>query len=349
MTKFALGIETSCDDTCASIVDSNNNVLSSVRSSQVKLHSNYGGVVPELASRKHAENMPEILEVTLREAQKELSDIDLIAVTRGPGLVGPLLVGMMTAKGLAWTKKIPLVGINHLRAHLWASVLDELEDFPAPALSLIISGGHTELLMMEGSSNIQLLGQTRDDAAGEAFDKVARILDLGYPGGPPIDARAREYEGKLIDFPRPMISDDSLDFSFSGLKTAVSVHLEEMLETTGCKRANDLDPQDVSAFAASFQEAVIDVLEIKVQRALKKLEVDTLVVAGGVAANRQLRDRFNQMGETLGVKLIIPPPKYCTDNAAMVAANGFDRWKRKGVDGLSVDVDASLSISSLCD
>ncbi len=341
MSCIILGIETSCDDTGVAVVDAGDRVLANVLSSQTQLHADYGGVVPELASRGHSENIVHVFRGALQSAGIGLDDVDLIAVTRGPGLIGCLLVGVMVAKGLSWSTGTPVVGVNHLKAHVWASVLDRTARLAAPALCLIVSGGHTELLLVEEPDSVEgtLVGGTRDDAAGEAFDKVARLLGLGYPGGPVIDRLAAEYRGDLIDFPRPMLSDSSFDFSFSGLKTAVAVYLEERDIPEG--RLSDEEQKRV---AASFQEAVVEVLATKAQKAIRETGVRTLIAAGGVAANRQLRRRLRDLAGEMGVEIIIPPPKYCTDNAAMVAAAGYRRFLHHGDDGMELDANPSLSI-----
>ncbi len=343
MIRTVLGIETSCDDTGVAVIDGENRVLANVLSSQTRMHSDYGGVVPELASRSHSRNIVHVFRRALDEADVDLADVDLIAATRGPGLVGCLLVGLMVAKGLAWATDIPLVGVNHLKAHVWASVLDRSPRLCTPALCLIVSGGHTELMLVEGEDSVEgeLIGGTRDDAAGEAFDKVARLLHLGYPGGPVIDRLARTYRGELIDFPRPMLSDASFDFSFSGLKTAVAVYLEQRRRGHDC---TGLGEAETARVAASFQEAVVDVLAEKTRRAMRETGVGTLIAAGGVAANAQLRERLAQVAGDAGARLIVPPPEYCTDNAAMVAAAGHRRFARRGADGYGLDVDPSLSL-----
>ncbi len=330
-----LGIETSCDDTSASVVDGTLAVLSSVVGSQEIVHARHGGVVPELASRKHSENIIPVIDAALAQAEKSIGDIDLIAVTRGPGLVGSLLVGFMAAKGLAWGRGLPFVGVNHLAAHIWAAALDSgSRKLPEPAVCLIVSGGHTELLHYDGERS-EYLGGTRDDAAGEAYDKVARALGLGYPGGPIIDRLASAYGAELLDLPRPMLDSGDFDFSFSGLKTAVAVASE---------RWETLDERVVETLAASFQEAVVDVLVAKTMRAVDETGSDNLIAAGGVAANSLLRSRLRDESEARGITLFIPPLKYCTDNAAMVAAAGLNRYLERGADDPQIDVDPGLSL-----
>ncbi len=346
MGFLTLGIETSCDDTCAAVIDSDCRVLSNVVSSQFDLHRQYGGVVPELASRSHSRNIVHVLDAALKKGGVLPEDLDLVAVTRGPGLVGSLLVGLMVAKGLAWDLEVPLVGVNHLTAHIWAGVLDEARELPVPSVCLIVSGGHTELVLIEGRGEGEgrLLGQTRDDAAGEAFDKVARILSLGYPGGPIIDRLAGEYSGDLVDFPRPMLDGKSLDFSFSGLKTAVAVYVEERRRERGLSEEEPLDSSDAVRIAASFQSAAVDVLAQKAMQAVGVAGVRNLVVAGGVAANSELRRCLGDLCEDRDVDLIIPPPRYCTDNAAMIAAAGRRKFQASGPDGLGIDVNPSLAL-----
>ncbi|MFW5896608.1 MAG: tRNA (adenosine(37)-N6)-threonylcarbamoyltransferase complex transferase subunit TsaD [Bacillota bacterium] len=332
---WALGIETSCDDTSASVVDGTLMVLSSVVGSQEIVHARHGGVVPELASRKHSENIIPVIDAALGEAGKSLDEIDLVAVTRGPGLVGSLLVGFMAAKGLAWGLGLPLVGVNHLAAHVWAAALDSgARKLPNPSVCLIVSGGHTDLLYYAGERS-EYLGGTRDDAAGEAYDKVARALGLSYPGGPIIDRIASSYRGKLLDLPRPMLQSGDFDFSFSGLKTAVAVASEGW---------ESLDGASIESLAASFQEAVVDVLVTKAMAALEATGADNLIAAGGVAANSRLRSRLRDECASRGARLFIPPLKYCTDNAAMVAAAGINRYLERGADDRQIDVDPGLSL-----
>ena len=337
--QLVLGIETSCDDTGVAVLRGGHEILSSVLSSQIPIHATYGGVVPELASRSHSEHMIPLLQRALEEAGVGLGEIDVIAVTRGPGLVGSLLVGLMTAKGLAWSLDRPLVGVNHLAAHIWAAVLEIGQpELPVPALCLVVSGGHTEILYLDADMSGRLLGQTRDDAAGEAFDKVARVLGLGFPGGPVIDRMASQYTGECVAFPRPMMDDGSFDFSFSGLKTAVAVHAEEL------QRTGRWDEVAIAQTAASFQEAVVEVLVTKVLRALTETRAPRLIVAGGVAANRGLRDALQAASDPLRIDLIIPSPRYCTDNAAMVAAAGAWKYRSEGSDGWDLDVEPALRL-----
>ncbi len=346
MQHLTLGIETSCDDTCAAVVQNGQEVLSSAVSSQAEIHSLYGGVVPELASRNHSRNFVPLIDAALDEAGVNLCDIDLVAATRGPGLTGSLLVGMMGAKGLAWGLGVPFCGVNHLLAHIWAAALDEGGgSLPETAVCLIASGGHTELVYLkEHGTRGMLLGQTRDDAAGEAFDKVARVLGLGYPGGPAIDNLASDYDGITADLPRPMLQEQTYDMSFSGLKTAVMVLIEDI---SGKKPENltRLSKEDSRLIAASFQEAVVDVLVARCIAGLQETDSDILVVVGGVAANSLLRHRLQTACGERNIGLIIPRVRYCTDNAAMVAAAGYAQADIGCTDSLDVDVDASLGLS----
>jgi N6-L-threonylcarbamoyladenine synthase len=306
-----LGIETSCDETAAAVVVEAREIRSSVVSSQVDLHARYGGVVPEIASRAHVELLTPVIAEALVEAGIEDHQVDAVAATYGPGLVGALLVGVSTAKALALVWDVPFVAVNHLEAHLHASFLED-PDIDLPVVVLLVSGGHTMLVAMEGLGKYRLLGSTLDDAAGEAFDKVARYLGLGYPGGPAIDRISGEGDPAAIAFPRALM-DDGFDFSFSGLKTAVINHV---------RKNPDVATEDV---AASFQEAVVDVLVAKARRAAREIGAKGLCLGGGVAANSQLRERFLDACEEDGLRAFLPSRAMCTDNAAMVAAAGW--WK----------------------
>lgn len=316
-----LGIESSCDETAAAVVKDGRELLSNIISSQVKIHKKYGGVVPELASRKHVESIIPVVKEALREASVSLEEIEGIAVTKGPGLVGSLLVGISVAKSIAYAKKIPLIGINHIEAHISAIFLEE-KVLPFPFIALVVSGGHTNLYRVNGPGEYYLLGQTRDDAAGEAFDKVAKLLELGYPGGVIIDQLAKKGNGKAIKFPRAFISKDSLDFSFSGIKTAVLYCVRE--------REGPLSLQEKRDIVASFQEAVVDVLVAKTLKAAQKKEINRIVLAGGVAANTRLRARLKEEATGLKIDLFVPSPILCTDNAAMVAVVG-EHYLKKGI------------------
>ncbi len=309
-----LGIESSCDETAAAVVRDGREILSSVVASQVSLHGKYGGVVPELASRKHVEAILPVIEEACSNSGVRLAGIDAIAVTQGPGLVGSLLVGVAAAKSLSYVLGVPLVGVNHLLSHVAAGFL-LVPSIAFPFLALVVSGGHTSLFRVESRTCMAVIGKTRDDAAGEAFDKVAKLLELGYPGGGVIDRLSREGDPGAIPFPRPLLEPDSLDFSFSGLKTAVLNHVKSLKEKP--------TPLQIRHISASFQEAVVDTLVAKALRAAKQEKVRELVVSGGVACNSRLREKFSRMGEVSHLAVHIPPPALCTDNAAMVAVAGF--------------------------
>jgi N6-L-threonylcarbamoyladenine synthase len=328
-----LGIETSCDETAAAVVADGRRVLSSVVSSQIELHAQYGGVVPEVASRAHVELINPVIADALGEAGLELADIGAVAACHGPGLAGALLVGVSAAKSLALVWDVPFVGVNHLEAHVYASFLEE-PDLELPIVVLLVSGGHTMLVLMEGHGRYRLLGQTVDDAAGEAFDKVARYLGLGYPGGPAIDRLAMEGDPSAIRFPRAML-DDSYDFSFSGLKTAVVNHV---------RKHPDVSTADV---CASFQEAVVDVLVQKAGRAATAHGAKGLCLGGGVAANSLLRERFLDTCTAAGVHGFLPSRAMCTDNAAMVAAAAWWQLEREGPTPLDVGADPNLTLAVL--
>jgi N6-L-threonylcarbamoyladenine synthase len=328
-----LGIETSCDETAASVVVDSRHVLSSVVSSQVDLHARYGGVVPEIASRAHVELLTPVVAQALVEAGVEDGAVDAVAATIGPGLVGALLVGVSAAKALALVWDVPFVGVNHLEAHMYASFLEEPE-LELPIVVLLVSGGHTMLVLMEGHGRYRLLGQTIDDAAGEAFDKVARFLGLGYPGGPAIDRLAMEGDPKAIRFPRAML-DDSYDFSFSGLKTSVVNYV---------RKHPDVSTPDV---CASFQEAVVDVLVQKAGKAAMAVGAKGLCLGGGVAANSLLRERFLDTCTEAGVHAFLPSRAMCTDNAAMVAAAAWWQLEREGPTPLDVGADPNLTLAVL--
>ncbi len=313
-----LGIESSCDETAAAIVADGREIISSVVASQVNLHAKYGGVVPELASRQHVEAILPVIDESLTACGTTLPEIEALAVTQGPGLVGALLVGIGAAKSLAYVLKIPWVGVNHILAHI-SSIFLSAPLMKFPFIALVVSGGHTSLFRVESHTRIILLGRTLDDAAGEAFDKVAKVMGLGYPGGVIIDRLAREGNCAAIPFPRTYLEADSLDFSFSGIKTAVFYHVK--------KSGGGLSAIDVRDVAASFQEAVVDMLVRKVLAAADREKISEVVVTGGVACNSRLRDRFSQVGESSGITVHFPPPSLCTDNAAMVAVAGFHLLK----------------------
>ncbi|PTM53246.1 tRNA (adenosine(37)-N6)-threonylcarbamoyltransferase complex transferase subunit TsaD [Desmospora activa] len=328
-----LGIETSCDETAAAVVEDGHRLLSNVISSQVEIHRRFGGVVPEVASRRHVERITWIIQEALERAQVRQQDLSAVAVTQGPGLVGALLIGVAAAKALSFAQGIPLVGVHHIAGHIYASHLVKPLSFPV--IALVVSGGHTELIYMSDHYRFERLGRTRDDAAGEAFDKVARVLDLPYPGGPQIEALARE--GKpVIDFPRAWLEPDSLDFSFSGLKSAVINWLHNARQ-----RSLDINRADL---AASFQAAVQEVLVEKAIRAAKQKKVSHLVLAGGVSANKPLREALAKRCEREGIDLRVPPLELCTDNAAMIAAAGTYRFWEGERDGLNLNARPDLPL-----
>jgi N6-L-threonylcarbamoyladenine synthase len=335
-----LGIETSCDETAVAVVENGRRILSNVVASQVDLHAQFGGIFPEVASRQHVRSIYPIMETALREAHLELSDVDAVAVTRGPGLPGSLVVGLNVAKGLVLGSGLPLLGINHLEGHLYSAWLYERDEDPSseprfPLLALIVSGGHTELILMEEHRSYQRLGGTLDDAAGEAFDKVARLLGLAYPGGPSLQRVAEEGNPEAIKFPRAWLQ-GTWDFSFSGLKTAV---LREVQKLNAAKKAIP-----TADFAASFQAAVVDVLIGKSLSAAAEFKAKDILVAGGVSANKALRERF--LADS-SLPVHIPPINLCTDNAAMIAGAGCFRFDAGQRDGLDIDALPTWPISEL--
>ncbi|MFQ5586089.1 MAG: tRNA (adenosine(37)-N6)-threonylcarbamoyltransferase complex transferase subunit TsaD [Thermodesulfobacteriota bacterium] len=331
---LVLGIESSCDDMAAAVVEEGRTILSSVVSSQDDIHERYGGIVPELASRRHIETVVPVVEEAVRRSGKRMDELDGIGVTMGPGLLGSLLIGLSFAKALAYARKIPFVGVNHIVAHPLAAFLEGDENPAFPFIALVVSGGHTTLFRYETFVDYEVLGQTRDDAAGEAFDKVAKLLGFTYPGGVVIDRLASEGNRAAIPFTRPFISKDSLDFSFSGIKTAVLRHI----------RGLNGGPSDgeVRDIAASFQEAVVDVLVRKAFAACRGGGVENLVVAGGVACNSRLRERLRERGEEERVRVFIPPPRLCSDNGAIIAASGYHLLKGGKRGDISLDADPNL-------
>lgn len=333
MTGLILGIETSCDETAAAVVRNGSDVLSSIVSSQIDIHARYGGVVPEVASRAHVEMMNPVIAQAMVEAGVESNDLTGIACTVGPGLIGSLLIGVSAAKSLSLVWNKPFIAVNHLEAHLYSSFLEEPE-LELPLVVLLVSGGHTMLVLMEGHGQYRILGETLDDAAGEAFDKVARYLGLGYPGGPAIDRLSIEGDPHAIAFPRAML-DGGYDFSFSGLKTSVVNHV---------RKNPDVDAADV---AASFQEAVVDVLMRKAKAAVDATGAKGLCLGGGVAANSSLRQRALDIGVAEGLKVFVPSRSMCTDNAAMVAAAGWHRYRSDGAAPLDQGANSSLRLPVL--
>ncbi|HDM77359.1 MAG TPA: tRNA (adenosine(37)-N6)-threonylcarbamoyltransferase complex transferase subunit TsaD [Deltaproteobacteria bacterium] len=324
---LVFGIETSCDETAAAVVKDGKEVLSNIVSSQISVHSPFGGVVPELAARHHLEAIIPVMEKALDEASISFDRIDLISVTQGPGLIGALLVGISAAKALCYVTGIPLIGVDHLYGHIQSAFFAE-EPVEFPLILLVVSGGHTSLFYSEQIGSYRLLGNTRDDAAGEAFDKVAKMLGLGYPGGIIIDRLAGEGNPSAFHFPRAFLGKKTYDFSFSGIKTAVVNFIRDYgMPSTGhggTYRLEDL--------AASFQEAVVDMLLEKSFRAAEDFKVKHLAIVGGVAANSRLRKRFLEEGEFRGIKIHLAPLNFCTDNAAMIAAAGYHRFVEKGPD-----------------
>jgi N6-L-threonylcarbamoyladenine synthase len=309
---LVLTIESSCDETSAAVIRDGRQVLSNIVASQVDVHARYGGVVPELASRKHMQAISVVIEEALEKAGVTLDDIEGIAVTRGPGLVGALLVGLATAKALAFARGIPLVGVHHMEGHILAPMLEQ--EIAFPYLALAVSGGHSHLYRVDGIGSYRILGRTIDDAAGEAFDKVAKLLGLGYPGGAVIDRLASEGDASAIDFPRPLLHKDNFDFSFSGIKTAVLYHVQA--------QNGPIEGQQLKDVAASFQQAVVEVLCKKTLRAARQFDLQRIVVAGGVACNKGLRLQMAAMAADQGRQVIFPSPGLCQDNAAMLGVAG---------------------------
>jgi N6-L-threonylcarbamoyladenine synthase len=333
-----LAIETSCDDAGAAVISNGRKILSNVVSSQVSIHQKYGGVVPELASRRHIESIVPIVTEALEAAKVTLKEIDGIAVTQGPGLVGSLLVGLSFAKSLSFVKGLPFIGVNHIEAHLSAIFLDKNPP-KFPFIGLVVSGGHTSLFRVDGFGKYKRLGQTRDDAAGEAFDKVAKLLGLGYPGGPIIDELSKRGDPKAIRFPRASLGKDSFDFSFSGLKTAVVNYVKAHPQPAG-GYSEDL----IRNIVSSFQEAVVEVLVKRTLQAAQHQGLSRVVLSGGVAANCRLRERMEEEAFQQEVKLYIPPPSFCTDNAAMVGVVGYEYLKRDIRSPLSLNVFSNLPL-----
>lgn len=325
---IVLGIESSCDDTAAAVVRDGRQILSSTVSSQEEVHHRYGGVVPELASRKHIEAIVPVVDAALAEAQVDAGGLDAVAVTHGPGLVGSLLVGFSFAKALAFAADLPWVGVNHLEGHIHSALLADPPP-PFPFTALLVSGGHTSIYYVTGPTAMERMGQTRDDAAGEAFDKVAKMLGLGYPGGVVIDRMAAKGDPSRIAFPRAYLDKDSFDFSFSGIKTSVSRYLQTHAETYR---------EEMPDIVASFQEAVVEVLSFKLVKAARTRECRHAAVVGGVAANSRLRERVRREAASAGLTVHIPPVSLCGDNAAMIAAAGYHHLRAGARGTLDDDV-----------
>lgn len=331
-----LGIETSCDETAASVVKNGRTILSNIISSQIPLHRKFGGVVPEMASRKHTENITGVVDMALMEAGVKLSDLTGIAVTRGPGLVGALLVGLQYAKGLAFAAGKPLIAVNHIEGHISANYIQH-PDLKPPFVSLVVSGGHTFIVEVRDYRDYQVIAKTRDDAVGEAFDKVARALSLPYPGGPQIDQLARDGNEDAIHFSRPRFHEETLDFSFSGIKSAVLNYLNN--------QAQKGEPIDRADVAASFQKAVISNLVDHVMIVARTRGYDKIAVAGGVASNSYLRRSLIEAGRAQQIEILFPDPVLCTDNAAMIASAGYYQYLSGDVSSLAVNAEPSLGLS----
>ena len=333
--KYILAIESSCDETSAAVVLNGREILSNVIASQISTHEQYGGVVPEVASRMHIEAISGVVEEALLKANITLENIDAIGVTYGPGLVGALLVGLQFAKGLAFASKKPLVGVNHIEGHICANYIQH-KDLKPPFISLVVSGGHTFIVHVKDYGIYEVIGQTRDDAAGEAYDKVARALGLGYPGGPKIDKLAKEGNPKAITFPKANFHEETLDFSFSGVKSAVLNYLNK------CNMQNiEINKADV---AASFQQAVVDVLKDNVLLTCKKKNIDTIAIAGGVASNSTLRETLINEAGKKGIKVLFPTPILCTDNAAMIGSAADFNFINGKVNDLNLNAKPNLKL-----
>ncbi|WP_373599858.1 tRNA (adenosine(37)-N6)-threonylcarbamoyltransferase complex transferase subunit TsaD [Paraclostridium bifermentans] len=331
---ITLAIESSCDETACSILKNGREVLSNIISTQIELHKKFGGVVPEVASRKHIENIPMVVQEALDEANVTFDDIDHIAVTRGPGLVGAVLVGLSYAKALAYTLDIPLVGVNHIEGHVSANYIED-KNLKPPFITLIVSGGHTHLVEVKDYGKYEILGKTKDDASGEAFDKIARAMNLGYPGGPIIDRLAKTGNKKAIDFPRACM-DEGYDFSFSGLKSAVLNYLNAKK-----MKNEEIVVEDV---AASFQEAVVEVLSTKAIKAAKEKGYKTIALAGGVAANSALRAKLTEMAKKEDIQVKYPSLILCTDNAAMIGCAGYYNYINGKIHDMSLNAVPNLKI-----
>ena len=331
--KLILAIETSCDETAAAVIRNGNEILSNVVASQIESHERFGGVVPEIASRHHVEQITIIIDQAMKEANVQFADLSAIAVTEGPGLVGALLIGVNAAKALAFAHDLPLIGVHHIAGHIYANQL--ISELKFPLMTLVVSGGHTELVYMKEHGSFEVIGETRDDAVGEAYDKVARTLKLPYPGGPHIDRLAAE-GNPTIPLPRAWLEADSYDFSFSGLKSAVINTLHNANQ-----KGLEISNEDL---AASFQESVVEVLVEKSKRAALEYNVNQFLVAGGVAANKGLREKLTKLFTELGIELVIPPIKLCTDNAAMIGAAAFTKLEKKQFANFQLNGDPGLDL-----
>ncbi|MCQ4726789.1 tRNA (adenosine(37)-N6)-threonylcarbamoyltransferase complex transferase subunit TsaD [Anaerotignum faecicola] len=330
-----LAVESSCDETAAAVVKNGRHVLSSVISSQIDIHTVFGGVVPEIASRKHIENIDYVIKKAMDDAEMAFEDLTAVAVTYGPGLVGALLVGLAEAKALAYAVNKPLIGVHHIEGHICANYIEDI-NFEPPYVALVVSGGHSHLLHVKGYGDYEIMGRTRDDAVGEAYDKVARAIGMGYPGGPKIDAAAKEGNPDAIVFPRVYLEEDSFDFSFSGIKSAVLNYLNKA-RMTG-------EPINVNDVAAGFQEAVVEVLVEKTIRAARARGVEKVAMAGGVSANSSLRKRMLEKCSENGFSLNVPSPVYCTDNAAMIGSAAYFEYVKGVRDGLNLNANPNLKL-----
>ena len=341
-----LGIESSCDETSAAVVEDGRRILSNLIASQVSVHRPYGGVVPELASRQHLAHIGPVVRRALDEAGVDLSRIDAVAVTQGPGLIGSLLVGLCFGKSIAFARGVPLLAVDHLEGHIRAAYMErpESEPIPHPAVSLVVSGGHTGLYLMSEEARYHLLGKTRDDAAGEAYDKVAKRLGLGYPGGPVLDRLAGHGDPKAIPLPVAKISDGSHDFSFSGLKTAVLRAVRERNIEPLAEGEDPMARRDILDLAAGFQKAVVEALVATTGRVTRRSKARAILVSGGVAANSWLRSEFGRLGAQLGVPVVLPSISLSTDNAAMIAAAGYLKYLRKEFSGLDLNAEVELRL-----
>jgi len=331
---YILGIESSCDETAAAVVEDGRNVLSNIINTQINLHKKYGGVVPEIASRKHIESIDAVIDEALEKAGKKLGDMDAVAVTYGPGLIGALLVGVSSAKAIAYVAEKPLIPVHHIKGHIMANFISHPELKP-PFVCLVASGGHSHIVMAKDYTEFEILARTRDDAAGEAFDKIARVIGLGYPGGPLIDKLAKEGNPEAVSFPRVRF-DGCLDFSFSGVKTAVINYIHKAEQ-----KGEEYNKADV---AASFQAAVVDVLCEHTIEAAVRNKADKIAVAGGVAANSELRRKMTERGKKTGMDVFYPEPVFCTDNAVMIACSGYYEYLKGNIADLQLNAAANLPL-----